>query len=66
MIWLEYVIEQAGRNFKVRGEWEGEPMGIDADGSEKEHFLYKPGDLFRVNENGWLCHISGDDGVNRE
>lgn len=66
MIWLEYVIEQAGRNFKVRGEWEGELMGIGADGSEKEHFLYKPGDLFRVNEKGWLCHISGDDGVNRE
>jgi len=66
MIWLEYMIEQAGRNFKIRGEWEGELMGIAADGSEKEHFLYKPGDLFRVNEKGWLCHISGDDGVNRE
>ena len=66
MIWLEYMIEQAGRNFKIRGEWEGELMGIAADGSEKEHFLYKPGDLFRVNEKGWLSHISGDDGVNRE
>jgi len=66
MIWLEYVIEQAGRNFRVRGEWEGELMGIDSDGSEKENFLYKPGDLFRVNEKGWLCYISGDGGVNRE
>jgi hypothetical protein len=41
-------------------------MGVDADGSQKDNYLYKPGDVFRVNENGWLCHISGDDGVNRE
>jgi hypothetical protein len=65
-IWLEYVIEQAGKNFKIRGEWEGELMGVDADGSQKDNYLYKPGDVFRVNEHGWLCHISGDDGVNRD
>jgi len=66
MMWLDYVIDQAGKNFKVRGEWEGEVMGVDVDGSPKPNYLYKPGDLFRVNEDGWLCYVSGNDGVNRE
>lgn len=55
MIWMDYVINQAGPHFKVLGDWEGEVMGVAKDGSPKEHYLYKPGDVFVVDENGWLC-----------
>lgn len=61
MMWMDYVIDQAGRNFKVRGDWEGEVMGVGPGGAEKEHYLYKPGDVFVVNESGWLIksdHLS--------
>ena len=54
MMWVDYSIEQAGRAFKVKGDWEGEVMGVGKDGSEKEHYLYKPGDSFVVTETGWL------------
>ena len=59
MIWIDYNIHQAGENFKVEGDWPGEVMGKLKDGSEKEHFLYKPGDRFIVNEDGWLCKVNG-------
>ena len=29
-------------------------MGIGHDGSYKDHYLYRPGDVFIVNESGWL------------
>ena len=29
-------------------------MGVKQDGSKKESCLYKPGDVFIVNQNGWL------------
>lgn len=61
MMWMDYVIDQAGRNFKVRGDWEGEVMGVGPGGAEKENYLYKPGDVFVVNESGWLIksdHLS--------
>ena len=29
-------------------------MGVNKDGTQKDHWLYKPGDVFIVNENGWL------------
>ena len=32
----------------------GEVMGIARDGTHKDHYLYKPGDVFVVNEHGWL------------
>ena len=54
MMWVDYSIDQAGRAFKVKGGWEGEVMGVGKDGSEKEHYLYKPGDRFVVTETGWL------------
>jgi hypothetical protein len=54
MIWMDYVIEQAGANFRVKGDWPGEVMGKQKDGSQKEHYLYKPGDVSIVNEAGWL------------
>jgi hypothetical protein len=61
MMWVDYTINQAGEHFKVLGDWEGEVMGVSKDGSPKEHYLYKPGDVFIVDENGWLVksdHLS--------
>ena len=60
MLWLEYNISQVGANFKVEGEWEGEVMGVQKDGTAKDHHLYKPGDTFVVNENGWLMKMGSD------
>ena len=54
MIWVDYTVEQAGDNFTVKGDWPGEVMGVQKDGTLKSHWLYKPGDVFIVNENGWL------------
>ena len=53
-MWVDYNIDQAGRAFKVKGDWEGEVMGVAKDGTQKEHYLYKPGDRFVVSETGWL------------
>jgi len=39
---------------KVMGDWEGEVMGVAQDGTQKDHYLYKPGDVFIVDEKGWL------------
>ena len=57
MMWVDYTIDQVGKNFKVKGDWEGEVMGVQRDGTPKDHYLYKPGDRFIVNENGWLCFV---------
>ncbi len=54
MMWVDYTIDQVGPNFKVKGDWEGEVMGVCKDGTRKESFLYRPGDVFIVNEHGWL------------
>lgn len=54
MIWMDYLIEQAGPHFRIKGDWPGEVMGLQRDGTKKENFLYKPGDVFIVDENGWL------------
>ena len=55
-MWVDYNIDSmpGGRGFKVSGDWPGEVMGIAKDGTQKDHYLYKPGDVFVVNENGWL------------
>ena len=60
MLWIDYHISQVGNNFRVEGEWEGEVMGVDRDGNRDgnpKSSLYKPGDMFIVNENGWLCKV---------
>ena len=59
MMWIDYSIDSipGGKGFKVKGDWEGEVMGVAKDGTQKEHFLYKPGDRFIVNESGWLCKV---------
>ena len=54
MLWLDYTVESGPNGFTVKGEWPGEVMGVAKDGTPKEHYLYKPGDVFIVNENGWL------------
>ena len=54
MLWLDYTVESGPNGFTVKGEWPGEVMGVAKDGTLKEHYLYKPGDVFIVNENGWL------------
>ena len=57
MIWMDYIVESAGGNgqaFRVKGDWPGEVMGVKKDGTPKDHWLYKPGDVFIVNEAGWL------------
>jgi hypothetical protein len=54
MIWTGYNINQGDNRFKVVGEWEGEAMGVGRDGNPKKGCLYRPGDVFVVNEDGWL------------
>ena len=57
MFWLDYTVESAGLHgqaFRVKGDWPGEVMGKNKDGSPKDHWLYKPGDVYIVGEDGWL------------
>ena len=56
MMWVDYNIDSmpGGRGFKVKGDWEGEVMGVGPNGTQKDNWLYKPGDVFVVNESGWL------------
>lgn len=60
MIWIDYVVESAsgkGHAFRVKGDWEGEVMGFKEDGTPKDYWLYKPGDVFIVGEDGWLRKV---------
>ena len=66
MLWIEYAIEQAGRNWNVKGDWPGEVMGLDSQGNSKEHYLYKPGDVFRVNDDGWLVKVMDENGATKD
>lgn len=55
MLWMDYMLESfPDGSFTVRGEWPGEVMGLQKDGSPKNNHLYKPGDVFVVDENGVL------------
>lgn len=59
MMWVDYNIESfPDGSFAVRGDWPGEVMGIDRDGKVKQNYLYRPGDIFRVNEYGILQKIT--------
>ena len=52
---MDYNIESfPDGSFAVKGDWPGEVMGIAKDGTKKDHYLYKPGDVFVVNEYGIL------------
>lgn len=57
MIWVDYSIEQVGEHFRVRGEYDGEVIGKNRDGTDKDYALYKPGDIFIVDEDGWLRKV---------
>jgi hypothetical protein len=58
MMWVDYTINSLpGGGFRVEGDWPGEVMGLSKDGKlkdRKENPLYSPGDVFIVNEDGWL------------
>ena len=57
MMWVDYSIDQVGESFRIVGEWPGEVMGWTQSGEKsggKDNILYKPGDVFIVNEHGWL------------
>ena len=56
MFWTGYNIIQAGKNFKIDGDWKNEAW-LNEDGTEKQQPLYKPGDRYVVDENGWLKHV---------
>ena len=62
MMWMDYLIMSAGPNFTIKGDWDGEVMGRNQDGTwgGKSEPLYLPGDIFRVNEDGWLIKIGED------
>ena len=60
MIWMDFTVEQAGDNFTVKGDWPGEVMGKQKDGTNKGYALYKPGDKFIVNEAGWLIKVTDE------
>ncbi len=47
MIWLDYLIEQAGTSFKVKGDTDTEVM---------DQGLYQEGDVFVVKD-GWLQKV---------
>jgi len=52
MLWIDYKIDQAPNgNFKVMGDTPTEVM------DKGEYSLYKPGDIFVVNEHGWLVKV---------
>jgi len=57
MFWLDYTVESIGLHgqaFRVKGDWPGEVMGVAKDGTPKDNWLYKPGDVYIVDDNGWL------------
>lgn len=49
MMWIDYTIDQVGDSFRVLGDTSEEVM---------EKGLYKPGDVFVVNEYGWLKKVN--------
>ena len=55
MLWMDYLVESyPDGSFSVKGDYPGEVMGINKDGTQRDHWLYKPGDVFVVNEYGIL------------
>ena len=57
MFWLDYTVQSfPNGDFTVEGDWPKEVMGYDKDGNpgNKPRPLYQPGDVFMVNEDGWL------------
>ena len=58
-MWIDYNIQSyPDGSFSIVGDWPGEVMGVTKDGKAKDNFLYKPGDVFRVNEYGILKKVT--------
>lgn len=54
MIWVDFNIESfPDGSFTVKGDWPGEAWQ-DREGNPKSHALYRPGDVFIVDNNGIL------------
>ena len=52
MKWIDYSIDQMpDGSFRVEGDTPTEVM------EKKNYSLYRPGDIFVVNENGWLIKV---------
>lgn len=52
MRWIDYSIDQMpDGSFRVEGVTPTEVM------DKKDYSLYKPGDIFVVNQNGWLMKV---------
>lgn len=51
MFWMDYTIESGQDKFRVKGDWDTELI---------EKGLYQPGDMYIVNEEGWLIKIGED------
>ena len=49
MMWIDYTIDQVGDSFRILGDTSEEVM---------EQGLYKPADVFVVNEYGWLKKVN--------
>jgi len=58
-IWIDYAIEQGPNGFRVKGDWDKEVMGYDADGnkSNTKGTLYEEGDVYIVGADGWLRKV---------
>ena len=55
MKWVDYSIDQLpDGSFRVEGDTPTEVM------DKKDYSLYKPGDVFVVNESGWLIKMEGE------
>lgn len=57
MFWLDYTVRSYyDGSFSVEGDWPKEVMGYGQDGKPgwKDHYLYQPGDVFVVDEEGIL------------
>ena len=57
--WVDYTVEQGADKFRVKGDWDKEVMGYDADGNPgwKQRPLYSPGEVYIVGEDGWLHKV---------
>ena len=53
MMWVDYTIEQAGKNFRIAGDWFGEVMVFPKKVNKMTHFI-SLSDVFVVTQNGWL------------
>lgn len=59
MFWIDYTVEQGIDKFRVKGDWDKEVMGYNADGNPgcKQRPLYSPGEVYIVGEDGWLRKV---------